>query len=190
MQTTDEILLKAIEHRDREAFAQFYERYSRTALCFVLSKVHNTDIAKEIVQNFWLSFWENPRILRANKTGSVKIYMLQHLRFRVYDMYRIAVPETIPLEQTEVASPVSACENIEKEELLKIVHDALRESSTLTKDAFWMRVENIPAKEVASKLNTTPQTVHNIFSKSLDTVRKYVKKYYLLSPGIVVNKRE
>jgi len=89
-----------------------------------------------------------------------------------------------------VASPVSACENIEKEELLKIVHDALRESSTLTKDAFWMRVENIPAKEVASKLNTTPQTVHNIFSKSLDTVRKYVKKYYLLSPGIVVNKRE
>jgi RNA polymerase sigma factor (sigma-70 family) len=155
-----------------------------------LSKVHNTDIAKEIVQNFWLSFWENPRILRANKTGSVKIYMLQHLRFRVYDMYRIAVPETIPLEQTEVASPVSACENIEKEELLKIVHDALRESSTLTKDAFWMRVENIPAKEVASKLNTTPQTVHNIFSKSLDTVRKYVKKYYLLSPGIVVNKRE
>ena len=48
MQTTDEILLKAIENKDRKAFTQFYERYNRTVLCFVLSKVHNKDIAKDI----------------------------------------------------------------------------------------------------------------------------------------------
>ena len=145
MQTTDEILLKAIENKDRKAFTQFYERYNRTVLCFVLSKVHNKDIAKDIVQNFWLAFWENPRILRANKTGCVKVYMLQHLRFR----------------------------------------NALKNSSTLNQNAFWMRLENIPAKETANELNTTTQTVHNNFSKSLRTVREYIKKHY---PEIVTMK--
>ncbi|MDO5524053.1 MAG: sigma-70 family RNA polymerase sigma factor [Bacteroidia bacterium] len=184
MQATDEILLKAIGKKDRKAFTQFYERYSRTVLCFVLSKVHNTDAAKDIVQNFWLSFWENPRMLCANKTGCAKSYMLQHLRFRIYDMYRIAVPETIPVEDTQLASPISAYENIEKEELFQIVHDALKNSSVLTQDAFWMRMENIPAKEAANELNTTTQTVHNNFSKSLRTVREYIKKHY---PEIVAS---
>lgn len=185
MQTTDEILLKAIENKDRKAFAQFYERYSRTVLCFVLSKVHNKEIAKDIVQNFWLSFWENPGILRANKTGCAKVYMLQHLRFRIYDMYRIAVPETIPVEDAQIISRTTTYENIEKEELLQIVRDALKNSSVLTQDAFWMRMENISAKEAANKLNTTSQTVHNKFSKSLRTVREYIKKYY---PEIITMK--
>ena len=185
MQTTDEILLKAIENKDRKAFTQFYERYNRTVLCFVLSKVHNKDIAKDIVQNFWLSFWENPRILRANKTGCVKVYMLQHLRFRIYDMYRIAVPETIPAEDADIVSSLTSHENIEKEELLQIVRDALKNSSTLNQNAFWMRLENIPAKETANELNTTTQTVHNNFSKSLRTVREYIKKHY---PEIVTMK--
>ncbi len=184
MQTSDEILLKAIENKDRKAFTQFYERYNRTVLCFVLSKVHNKDIAKDIVQNFWLAFWENPRILRTNKTGCVKVYMLQHLRFRIYDMYRIAVPETIPAEDANIVSSLTSHENIEKEELLQIVRDALKNSSTLNQDAFWMRLENIPAKETAGELNTTTQTVHNSFSKSLRTVREYIKKHY---PEIVAS---
>lgn len=178
MQVTDEILLKAIEDKDEKAFSQFYERYSRTILCFVLSKVHHREAAKEIVQNFWVAFWENPRILRPNKNGNVKVFMLQYLRFRIYDMYRIAVPETIHVEETNIPSVVTADADIEKEELMKIVRDALRNSSSLTQDAFWMRADNVSAKETAMKLNTTTQTVHNKFSRSLATIRKYIKKHY------------
>lgn len=178
MQTIDKILLKAIENKDRKAFSQFYERYSHTVLCFVLSKVHNKEIAKDIVQSFWLSFWENPGILRANEDGCVKVFMLQYLRFRIYDVYRIAVPETISIEDADIVSALTTCENIEKKELLQIVRNALENSSLLTQNTFWMRVENISAKEVAGELNTTPQTVHNNFSKSLIRVRHYIKKYY------------
>ncbi|MDO5664386.1 MAG: sigma-70 family RNA polymerase sigma factor [Bacteroidia bacterium] len=178
MQTTDKILLKAIENKDRKAFSQFYKRYSRPVLCFVLSKVHNKEIAKDIIQNFWLSFWENPSILRANEDGCVKVFMLQYLRFRIYDTYRIAVPETILAEDIDIVSPLTSHENIEKEELLQIVRDALKNSSILTQNTFWMRVENVSAKEVANELNTTSQTVHNAFSKSLGTIRDYLKKHY------------
>jgi len=178
LQTTDQILLNAIENKDRKAFSRFYERYSRTVLCFVLYKVHDKEIAKDIVQNFWLSFWENPRILRANKDGSVKVFMLQHLRFRIYDVYRIAVPEFIPIKNTDIAFMDEVNINIEKEELLQIVQDALKNSSKLAQKAFWMRIENIPAKKIANELKTTPQTVHNIFSKSLKTVRDYITKHY------------
>lgn len=178
MHTTDEILLKAIEEKDEKAFSQFYERYGSTILCFVLSKVHNKEIAKEIVQNFWVAFWENPAILRANKEGSVKVFLLQYLRFRIYDIYRIAVPETISVEETEILSNPTVYDNIEKEELKEIVRDALKDSSPLTKNSFWMRVESIPAKEVADELGVTTQTVHNKFSKSLAVIRKYIKTYY------------
>ena len=184
MQTSDKILLKAVAEKDKKAFALFYEKYSRVALCFILSKVHDKSIAKEITQNFWLAFWENPTILRANKDGCVKSFLLQHLRFRIYDMYRIAVPETILAERTDIASTATANGNIEKEELMKIVRDALQNSSLLDRNAFWMRLDNIPAKEVAEELDTTTQTVHNKFSKSLQTVREYIKKHY---PEIVAN---
>jgi RNA polymerase sigma factor (sigma-70 family) len=186
LHTTDEILLKAIEEKDEKAFSQFYERYSSTILCFVLSKVHNKEVAKEIVQNFWAVFWENPRILRANKEGCVKVFLLQYLRFRIYDIYRIAVPETISVDKAEILSDATAYDNIEKEELKEIVHDALKDSSSLTRNSFWMRVESIPAKEVADELGVTTQTIHNKFSQSLATIRKYIKTYY---PEIIKNRK-
>ncbi len=177
--------MKAIENKDEKAFAQFYERYSHTVLCFVLSKAHNKEVAKDIVQNFWLAFWENPSILCPNRDGCVKVFMLQYLRFRIYDVYRIAVPESIPIEYTDIESIDAASTNLEKEELLQIVCDALKNSSKLNQETFWMRLENIPAKETASELGTTTQTVHNNFSKSLRTVRGYIKKHY---PEIVTMK--
>lgn len=186
MQTTDEILLKAIEEKDEKAFSRFYERYGSTILCFVLSKVHNKEIAKEIIQNFWVAFWENPRIIRANKEGCVKVFLLQYLRFRIYDVYRIAVPETIPVEDAELLADTTVYNNMEKEELKGIVHDALKNSSPLTKNSFWMRVESIPAKEVANELGVTTQTIHNKFSQSLVTLRKYIKTYY---PEIIKNRK-
>ncbi|WP_019540285.1 RNA polymerase sigma factor [Proteiniphilum acetatigenes] len=178
MQTTDEILLKAIEEKDEKAFSRFYERYGSTILCFVLSKVHNKEIAKEIIQNFWVAFWENPRIIRANKEGCVKVFLLQYLRFRIYDVYRIAVPETIPVEDAELLADTTVYNNMEKEELKGIVYNALKNSSSLTKNSFWMRVESIPAKEVANELGVTTQTVHNKFSQSLAIIRKYIKTHY------------
>lgn len=178
MDTTDEILLHAIAEKDKKAFLQFYERYNHTALCFVLSKVHDTDVAKEIVQNFWLALWEKPQILRPGKSGSVKVFLLQYLRFRIYDMYRIAVPEAISVDDTDIASALSAGENIEKEELIQIVREALQNSPTLTKHAFWMRMDNIPAKDVADELNIATQTVHNKFSRALATIRQYIKRHY------------
>ena len=53
---------------------------------------------------------------------------------------------------------------------------------------FWMRMENIPARKVANKLNTTPQTVHNIFSKSLSIIREHIKKHYpeILNSGLKI----
>lgn len=178
MQSTDEILLKRIEERDEKAFSLFYEKYSRAIFCFVLSKVHDVEASKEIVQNFWVTFWENPRILRANKEGSVKVFMFQYLRFRIYDMYRVAVPETIPLEKTEAMSGMLPDVPIEKEELVKIVNDALQNSSLLTKNTFWERVEKVPAKEVAAEHDVTTQTVHNTFSRALKVIRKHIQTNY------------
>ncbi|MCI7070753.1 MAG: sigma-70 family RNA polymerase sigma factor [Bacteroides pyogenes] len=140
--------------------------------------MHHADVAKEIVQNFWLALWENPRMLRPDKDGCAKVFLMQYLRFRIYDIYRIAVPETVPIDETDIVSPLLAGADMEKEELLHIVCDALKNSTLLTKKTFWMRVDNISAKEVANELNTTPQTVHNTFSRALYTVREYIRKHY------------
>lgn len=178
MHTTDEILLRAIAQKDKRAFSRLYERYSHAALCFVLSKVHHADVAKEIVQNFWLALWENPHMLRPDNDGCAKVFLMQYLRFRIYDKYRIAVPETVAIDETDIVSPLLTGADMEKEQLLQIVRDALKNSTLLTKNAFWMRMDNISAKEVANELNTTPQTVHNTFSRALRTVREYIRKHY------------
>lgn len=99
-------------------------------------QVHHADVAKEIVQNFWLALWENPRMLRPDKDGCAKVFLMQYLRFRIYDIYRIAVPETVPIDETDIVSPLLAGADMEKEELLHIVCDALKNSTLLTKKNF------------------------------------------------------
>lgn len=170
--------MNAIAKKDEKAFSLFYERYGRIVLSFVLSKVHNKAVAEEIVQDFWLAFWMNPHILRSNHNGSVKVFLLQYFRFRIYDRYCIAVAETIPVEDVQIVSCTTADGEIEKEELLQIVHDALKNSSLSDKNVFWMRMERISAREAAGKLNVTTQTIHNKFSRSKGMIREYLQKQY------------
>ncbi len=56
---SDDELLSAIRHDDEKAFAEFFERYWKQVHGMTYAMVPSMDATQEIVQNIFISLWDN-----------------------------------------------------------------------------------------------------------------------------------
>jgi len=183
MKVKDSKLLLLISNKDAKAFEALYNRYIRTIYRYVYRELNDERQADDLIQDFWLKVWENPSFLKCNEDGSVKGYMLQHMKFRILDLYRKTMthlmlelkPEFLEHEE---ALYNSITEHLNETELLVAIHEALEQVSPLMRKVFWMRIDNWSVEETARNLSVSSKTVYNKYSESLAVVRKHLRDYY------------
>jgi len=56
---SDDELLSAIRHDDEKAFAEFFERYWKQVHAITYAMVPSMDATQEIVQNIFISLWDD-----------------------------------------------------------------------------------------------------------------------------------
>src|SRR5688572_20594170 len=56
---SDDELLSAIRHDDKKAFAEFFQRYWKQVHAMTYAMVPSMDATQEIVQNIFISLWDN-----------------------------------------------------------------------------------------------------------------------------------
>ena len=95
MKKKDSQLLVLISNKDIKSFNAFYHRYSNVIYSFVYRHLNDEVSSDDLVQDFWVKVWEDPSFLKCNESGSVKIYMLQHLKFRILDIYRKTLSQLV-----------------------------------------------------------------------------------------------
>lgn len=103
---TDEELLRRITERELAALDSLYERYGRQAFSLAFRMVASRQTAEEIVQDSFLSVWNNAASYSA-RVGSVKpwLFTIVHHRALDYLRSRNAKRVTAPLnEATAVAT--------------------------------------------------------------------------------------
>ena len=92
--------------------------------------------------------WEDPSFLKCNESGSVKIYMLQHLKFRILDIYRKTLSQLVRECKIENADNEVVYNGILDEhnerELINIIHEALDTQPQIVKKVFWLSTTTIP----------------------------------------------
>ena len=109
--------------------------------------------------------------------------MLQHLKFRILDLYRKTVSHLVMELNPEIADQeLSAYDNItemmNESELLTAIQEALAHQPPLVRNTFWMRINHWSVEETARMLSVSPKTIYNKYSESLSIVRSHLRDHY------------
>ena len=170
---SDDDLMHHVTSGDEKAFEHLYHRYSVKMLNYAYLKVHNKVAAEEIVHDAFLKLWTSRQTLTITDNFGgyffimVKNQVLQYLRSLdtidrfVDEIYAAGVADTSStttfkdFQSLEIALEKSVQQLPEK---CRIVYQLSRDQSLST-------------REIAGRLDISPQTVKNQVSKALRLLR-------------------
>ena len=183
MKCKDSKLLILIANQDENAFDVFYYRYIKLIYKYVYNELENQEQTDDLIQDFWARVWEDPTFLKCNESGSVRSYMLQHLKFRILDLYRKTLSQLLKETRSEEVENEmyeynTIISQLSEQELSAAIREALEDQPMLVRNAFWMRINNWSVKEIAKTLSINPKTIYNNYTKSLTIVRRHIQNNY------------
>lgn len=170
-----------IREGDIQAFEALFKAYYAPLCHFAYRFVNDTDIAEEIVQEFFYNFWKNKK--DAAIKISIKSYLYKSIKNNAIKyLEQLAVrqkyAEKILATVSEQYQPTMA-EEMDAKELRKIIETALEELPEKTRQIFRMnRMEGLKYQEIADKLSISVKTVEANMSKSLRVLREKLKQYH------------
>lgn len=190
MEQTDSELLQEIAKKDSRAFDWLYTRYMRLFQSWTYSRTKNEEISKDIVQNFWISIWNNPLYFKTDAQGSARKILLQFLSFQIINYLKSASGRIISDEKllSEAETTISYShifEELEDEEIYVTIEKILDGLPRIAQDIFDLRArQQHSVKETASLLHVSEKTVHERYNWTLSILKgKLVKLYPQMNTG-------
>ncbi len=173
-------LLTDVKNSDKNAFHKLFNQYHDTLFRFIVYRVHDDDLAQDIVQDTFLRVWNNRGRLDPKKSFFSLIAKIgtnlcyDHFR---HQEVRIRHKDTIPKpEQSHYDDPQKSHELNELQyEINGIVNEYLPEKC---RDIFILsRMEGLANQDIADILNLSRRTVENQLYKALKILKKNLKNY-------------
>lgn len=170
-------IIVALNKGDTIVFDAVYRHYFR-GLCGFASQYVTPIEAEEIVQETMMWLWENKESLLINLTLKTLLFIIVKNKA----LNRISHQEVKRKVHQEIAekyeSQFSDPDWYLNQELLELYLQALNKLPSDFKQAYEMnRNENLTHKEIAEKLNVSPQTVNYRISQALKILRVELKDY-------------
>ena len=175
-------LFKKLKEGNDQAFQYFFERYYQGLCVFAVKIVGAEQVSKDIVQDFFVRFWETRE--RIEIGVSVKSYFIRAVHNRCMDYISF---REVRLSHAEkqlafykdddlIEFPLLDFELKQRiEEEIKSLPDEIRETFLLS------RYNGLNYKQIAEKENISVKTVEYRISKALTSLRKGLSDYlYLL----------
>ena len=171
--------MKEIENFDKHSLESLF-RDHYTGLCrFALSYVKQDEVAKEIVQDAFVSLWEKRQTLDMSKP--VKSYLSATVRNKCLNHLR---------DHKKFSRDLLAIENLHEDTLFdqsdKLVEQEINEkiASGISglpekcREVFLLsRYENLKYQQIADKLQISVKTVETQMSKALQHMRIHLSEY-------------
>lgn len=163
------------------AFDTLYIRYVTQLVDFASGKVGNRDLAKEFVQDVFFDVFKRQSNLNVEK--SIKSYLYEALRHRVYNYYR-----EVLVRKKHEAGIIGLWPSVHNEtekqlayqELSQLVNASVQELPEKCRAVYVLsREENLSHKEIAGRLNISVNTVEQHMRKALQRLR-YSLQHYLV----------
>lgn len=159
------------------AYELIYNRYARVLLRHAFLKTADKVVAEELVQNLFISIWENRQKLEVVNGQS---YLFSALKFSIINHYRSLVVQNKYEDYLKISAPVTedtASQNFEEKELSQQVELALNHLPEKTQAIFRLsRMEHQSNKEISSQLNISEKAVEYHITQSLKWLRQFLKK--------------
>lgn len=178
---TDDELTDLLKTSDEKAFKEIYARYWKEMFLVAYRKTGNRELSEELLQNIFLSLWQNRETV-AIKT--LPAYLFNCVRFSVINHIK---SQLVKEKYLEYKMNVAGCEAASCDERLLIhdLADAIEKGVALlpqkTQEVFILsRFENHTVREIAGKLKISEKAVEYHITRSLKTMRYYLKDFLLL----------
>ena len=177
-QSEEKVLFERIKKSDVKAFENLFHKYYRH-LCLYAAKIVNDDMAaEEIVQDFFVKFWEKREQLVIEISlhnyifRSVKnlcLNYLQHNKIKLRHTQKVLSDADSGVLEENFYHEIDLFEKIEES------IDSLPEKR---KEIFRLsRHDGLKYHEIAQKLNISVKTVETQMSLAIKTLREKLKNY-------------
>lgn len=172
-------LTQDLQRGNRQLFNQLFSDYYVNLCRFAYTYINDDDISEEIVQEVFISLWEQRESLNINTSirsflyTSVKNRSLNYIR---NSKTRIHHENEFAKEQdSKVSHIVDFCE---REELNYLIEQAVAELPEQCRAIFEMsRYQNLTYNEIAQRLDVSPKTVENQMGIALKKLRGKLSPY-------------
>ncbi len=182
--STNEDLLESIKQNDHAAFEYLFKRFYPRLLGYAIRFIQDEDVAKDILQECFMNFWEKRQLLSAVSISSLLFLMvrnacLNYLKHHMLANYlSIDYLSTLDGEEKLYSADLmfSTDENILYEDLKTQIDAALSKLSPRSREIFLLsRFDGMKNKEIAELLGISTTAVEKHISKSLKVISDYLK---------------
>lgn len=175
----DEELVLLLKEGNSAAFGAIYRRYFRPIFGFVSQQLGTREDAEEIIHDLMLSIWQN------RKSASIlnlKVYLFIAAR----NLTNKSLKARINLRKyqehllmSKVFENFQMDQNTSSTELSEAVEQVLNQMPEKTARIFRMsKMEELPVKIIASKMDLTEKAVEYHITKSLKMIRHQLQNFH------------
>lgn len=179
----DQNLLLLIKSGDEKAFEILYNKYSRMLYAISYYYIKDTELAEDILQDIFLTFWEQRQTIEIHTSLSNYLYTMTKNRV----LHTIKVKNKEVLEAYELEWQIQFLQddalNREKRELKsEMLYRAIAELPKQKKDICLLKLRNdLTNQQIAEQLGISISSVKSHYFASLRFLRYYLRRVaYLL----------
>lgn len=192
---SDNELLKLIKEGSDEAFRQLFYKFYPRLLRYAVRYVNDEDIAEDILQDCFISFWEKSRALKNISISSLLFCMVRNacLNYIKHNslIENVSVDYVFDIGGEEklysLDMQLTPDEILFQKELKIQISKAISLLSDRTKQVFVLsRFRGLKNNEIAEELNITTKAVEKHITKSLKIISSYLEKQSLDTKHFII----
>ncbi|GAA4470172.1 RNA polymerase sigma-70 factor [Nibrella saemangeumensis] len=177
---SDETILTLIAESDDEvAFTELYRRYFRVLFNYAFSKVDDRFAAQEIVQELFVSLWQQRH---KHAIQACRTYLFSCIKNLIISHYRKEFTRTHHYNQWEIQhNPYMelADQLILTADLQDRYEKGLHLLSPKCKEVFLLSRRGLSNREIADQLVISEKTVEQHITKALRILKDYLKEHFV-----------
>jgi RNA polymerase sigma-70 factor (family 1) len=171
----EDILLQSLKNKDSKAFEYLFNDSRNRLFILVVSIVSDPEVAKDIVQEFFIDFWHYELYNKVRVSIKSYLYTALHSRalmhLRGERSYAKMIEVLTPYEYSETHYP------LENEELRDQLNKAINKLPPMAQQVFRMHyIEHLPYADISNILGISQSTVGNHIDRALRGLRADLKK--------------
>jgi RNA polymerase sigma factor (sigma-70 family) len=170
--TSDMELWTAAHGGNRDAFGNLFRRHYPLLFQYG-SKMASPPVVEDCIQELFAELWQKKS---GKKVGSVKAYLLQALKFKIYRQFRDTPKDEAVSEESgpfELSHDNFISAREDQQEKLSRVIQALAQLPPRQKEVIYLKLyKGLNYEELAQVMNLNYQSVRNLFSQALKSFRQ------------------
>lgn len=191
-QLTDKVLISFLKQKDRNAFAEIYDRYSMIVYFKVNQVLRDDSLSKDLVQDLFVTIWE--KSFNIKEDANLAAYLYAASRNRVLNLIQKGKTKSDYLNEIGRYSEQISEETMEKldeKELMMLIVNEIAKLPPRMREVFQLsRIEDLSHREIAEQLNISESTVKKQVQNALKILRARLSEYSVHSFLLLIFFRE